>query len=106
MTPVHAAIQSKEEGDRLAKAAAKDAEKSDQTSAITKQYIIHATMTLVTIKWQKQWDMSEVGNTTLYNHHPHVKYKRELYHPTKKHFILVKWTQITILKAKGTLAPN
>ncbi|CAG2208489.1 unnamed protein product [Mytilus edulis] len=90
-----------EQADRLAKAAAKEADNREEMSSITtKQDIKQAARTSVIKKWKTQWESSEVGRR-FFNHHPDASKKIKLDFPSKKHFNILNSLRSGYSKLKG-----
>ncbi|VDI14053.1 Hypothetical predicted protein [Mytilus galloprovincialis] len=100
-TPGHSDIEGNEQADRLAKAAAKEADNREEMSSITtKQDIKQAARTSVIKKWKTQWESSEVGRR-FFNHHPDASKKIKLDFPSKKHFNILNSLRSGYSKLKG-----
>ncbi|CAG2201736.1 RNASEH1 [Mytilus edulis] len=99
-TPGHSDIEGNEQADRLAKAAAKEADNREEMSSITtKQDIKQAARTSVIKKWKTQWESSEVGRR-FFNHHPDAS-KNQTRLPIKKHFNILNSLRSGYSKLKG-----
>ncbi|VDI25046.1 Hypothetical predicted protein [Mytilus galloprovincialis] len=70
-TPGHADIQGNDIADSLAKKGAKEAEKIEEPSEVTRQDIKRAARESVLRKWQNQWESSQRGRN-YYNYHQNV----------------------------------
>ncbi|VDI34893.1 Hypothetical predicted protein [Mytilus galloprovincialis] len=70
-TPGHADIQGNDIADSLAKKGAKEAEKIEEPSEVTRQDIKRAARESVLRKWQNQWESSQRGRN-YYNYHQKV----------------------------------
>ncbi|CAG2201657.1 unnamed protein product [Mytilus edulis] len=100
-TPGHSDIEGNEQADRLAKAAAKEADNREEMSSITtKQDIKQAARTSVIKKWKTQWESSEVGRR-FFNHHPDASKRIKLDFPSKKHFNILNSLRSGYSKLKG-----
>ncbi|CAG2248778.1 uncharacterized protein [Mytilus edulis] len=100
-TPGHSDIEGNEQADRLAKAAAKEADNREEMSSITtKQDIKQAARTSVIQKWKTQWESSEVGRR-FFNHHPDASKRIKLDFPSKKHFNILNSLRSGYSKLKG-----
>ncbi|XP_063446904.1 uncharacterized protein LOC134726431 [Mytilus trossulus] len=87
-TPGHADIQGNDIADSLAKKGAKEAEKIEEPSEVTRQDMKHAARESVSRKWQNQWESSQRGRN-YYNYHQKVCQKIQKDLPSKWSFSII-----------------
>ncbi|CAG2211192.1 RNASEH1 [Mytilus edulis] len=88
-TPGHADIQGNDIADSLAKKGAKEAEKIEEPSEVTRQDIKRAARESVLRKWQNQWESSQRGRNYYNYHQKSVRKYQKIYHPNGRFQLLL-----------------